>query len=154
MLFPRLLSAVQADHVFAVVEGDGAFEPAWQQEWDDFLSYWIYELKGERYEASNPDSAFASKMTAYKNWIVVNDQIEAESEHTQSVQDFISCQHSRDTFTPAKLGSRMMKFDAELAMLLSPYVVDDSITYRVRTRLTWGSIKRLHTPNPISSDVC
>ena len=49
-----------------------------------------YELKGERYEASNPDSTFAANMTAYENWIEVNDQIEAESEHTQSVRDYLS----------------------------------------------------------------
>jgi hypothetical protein len=60
---------------------------------------------------------------------------------TQTVRAFIACQHSRDTFAPSKLGTRMKQFDAELAIILEPYVRDDCVTYSVRTNLTWGSIK-------------
>ena len=142
VLFPRLASVVHADHVFAVVDGDGAFEPPWQSEWDEFLRRWIYALTGESYEPARTDGPFMIRMTRYKDWIDVAGETDVMSEPiVQNVDDFIACQHSRDTFAPSKLGALRGQFDAELASLLAPYATDGSIGYRVRTRLTWGSIK-------------
>lgn len=142
VVFPRLVSMVRACHVFAVVDGDGAFEPPWREEWDDFLRYWIPEVKGERYEPENVESAFVTQMTKYRDWVEVTNETAVMSDPvTQSVQEFVACQHSRDTFAPARLGSRLQRFDTELTALLAPYATDGSITYSVRTLLTWGSLK-------------
>ncbi|HEY6600019.1 MAG TPA: class I SAM-dependent methyltransferase, partial [Pseudomonadales bacterium] len=142
VLFPRLASVVHAEHVFAVVDGDGAFEPPWQSEWDEFLQRWIYALTGESYEPARTDGPFMIRMTQYKDWIHVAGETDVMSEPiVQIVDDFVACQHSRDTFAPSKLGALRGQFDVELASLLAPYATDGSIRYRVRTRLTWGSIK-------------
>lgn len=142
IVFPKLREAVRPDHVFAVVEGDGAFNPPWQSAWDSFLARWIFELKGETYEPGKRDSAYAARMSAWRSWIdvagdtqVVSDPIE------QSVTEFVACQHSRDTFAPSKLGGRIRGFDQELIRLLRHYQHDGMLTYSVKTTLTWGSIK-------------
>ncbi len=141
-LFPRLKSVSSTDHVFAVVEGDGAFQPPWQEAWDDFLAYWIHELKGEKYEPLKPNSDHARFMTRYRDWLDIEGEAVFDSApFSQSIGDFIKCQHSRDTFAAAKLGNNMKAFDEDLRKLLTPYSTDDSITYTIQTRVEWGVIK-------------
>ena len=142
IVFPRLSSAVRADHVIAIVDGDGAFELPWEDAWDEFLAYWIYQLKGETYEPGRTDTAFATRMTRYREWIDVEGEInEVADKITQPIASFIACQHSRDTFAPSKLGARMDEFDAGLRTILEPHANDGALTYSVRTRLEWGSIR-------------
>jgi trans-aconitate methyltransferase len=142
VVFPRLSAVVSADHVFAVVDGDGAFEPPWQEAWDDFLRYWIYELKGEPYEPSVADNAYTANMTRYRRWIETRGETEVEANPVcQTVEEFIACQHSRDTFAPSKLGAQMKDFDADLAAILKPHADNGVLRYAVRTRLEWGSIR-------------
>ena len=142
VVFPKLLSSVSADHVFAVVDGDGAVDPPWQPEWDEFLGRWIYELKGEVYEPTRPDSAFAQRMNGYREWLDVAGESAALSEPVcQRVEDFIACQHSRDTFAPVKLHGRLRQFDEQLARLLEPHAVDGLLRYCVESNVVWGTIR-------------
>ena len=142
IVFPRLASAVTDDHVFAVVDGDGAFEPPWQAPWDDFLGRWIYALTGERYAPHRTDTAHARRISKYRSWVDVRGEIELTGEFiTQSIASFVACQHSRDTFAPCKLADRVNAFDRELTELLTPYAKQGQVCYRVRTRVTWGAIR-------------
>jgi len=141
LLFPRLLNHVSDDHVFAVVDGDGAHQPPWQSAWDDFLSKWIFELKGEQYEPDKEDSAFTKKMERHKEWLSLEDEASFEYRFSQSVSDFIDCQYSRDTFAPSKLGKRIGEFSEDLRQVVSPYADSaDMLTYLVLTRVEWGRI--------------
>jgi SAM-dependent methyltransferase len=142
VVFPKLLSCVNADHVFAAVDGDGAYKPAWQAEWNWFLVRWIYELKGEAFEPNRPDSAFQRRMNSYRRWLDVAGEFAAISDPIhQRVEDFIACQHSRDTFAPAKLGSRLAQFDGELRAILEPYADEGVLSYSVQSNLVWGTIR-------------
>lgn len=140
-LFPRLSEKVSADHVFAVVDGDGAHNPPWKKDWDIFLTKWISLLKDEIYEPCNPDSKFNRHVNAYRDWVDVQGEMIFERDVSQSIDDFINCQHSRDTFAPAKLGSQLKLFDEELRRILEPHAEKNTIFYTVQTRLEWGSIK-------------
>jgi len=142
VVFPRLAAAVARAHMFAVVDGDGAHEPPWQAAWDDFLAFWIYELSGERYEPERTDTAHHARITRYRHWVDIAGEARVLSAPvSQSIADFVACQHSRDTFAPTRLGARIRRFDAELAGLLRPYATDGRISYRVGTDITWGSIR-------------
>jgi SAM-dependent methyltransferase len=142
VVFPRLKSLVSECHVFAAVDGDGAFEPPWQLQWDEFLRRWIGQLTGESYEPGRPDSAHAIRTTRYRRWIDQHGAIDVTGPPiAQSIASFIACQHSRDTFAPAKLGAKSLRFDEELTDLLSPHADDGMLTYSVRTRVVWGSIR-------------
>ena len=145
VVFPKLLRCVDVDHIFAAVDGDGPYNPPWQAEWNSFLAYWVYELKGEVYEPDSPDSPYLRRMNSYRKWVDVAGEITALSEPVrQRVDDFIVCQHSRDTFTPAKLGSRTAQFDKELRAILLPYADEGVLSYSVQSNLVWGTIR--HEP--------
>ena len=60
---------------------------------------------------------------------------------SQTVADFVDCQHSRDTFSPYKLADRMPAFEAELSKLLAPHASDGQLSYSVRATVTWGRIR-------------
>ena len=150
VVFPKLLRCVDADHVFAAVDGDGAYNPTWQAEWDSFLARWIYELNGEAYEPNRSDSAFQRRMNSYRRWLDVAGEIAAISDPIrQRVEDFIACQHSRNTFAPAKLGSRLAQFDGELRAMLEPYADEGVLSYSVQSNLVWGTIR--YEPGAVGS---
>ncbi len=144
VLFPRLLNHVRDNHIFAVVEGDDAYLPPWQEEWDAFLAKWIFELKGERYQPGNKDSAFARKMERHKDWLSLEGNASFELTFTQSVDEFVFCQYSRDTFAPSRLGTRMEEFSNDLQEVVGPHADGDGmLTYRVQSRVEWGRIRSL-----------
>ncbi len=137
-LFPRLRQHVSDAYIFAVIEGDDAYEPPWQADWERFLAKWIHRLTDQVYTPGGQEPF----LRTYETWIDVMGECDFISEAcTQHVNDFIACQHSRHTFTPRALGPQMQMFDAELAELLKPHVIEDQIEFVVKTRLTWGNIK-------------
>jgi len=144
IVFPRLIDVVTDNHVFAVVDGDGAFQPPWKSEWDDFSAYWIRELKDERDGPSAKYGSFHNFINRYRGFLNVSGETSVLSKPvTQSIKEFVLCQHSRYAFAPFKLGSRLERFDRELGSILEPYAVDGEITFHVRTQITWGSIRAI-----------
>ena len=142
LLFPRLLRHVADDHVFAVIDGDGAYQPPWQNDWNDFLRKWIFELKGESYESGERNSSFEKKMKRHREWMSLEGEASFEHNFSQTVEDFIRCQFSRDTFAPSKLGGRIQEFSEDLRQVVSPHADDeDMLAYRVQSRLEWGKIR-------------
>lgn len=137
-LFPRLRAHAGAGHAFAVVSGDDAFEPPWHADWLGFLAKWVLVITGEPFDPPGK----ARYWDSYAGYLDIRgDEYFLSEPFEQSVADFIGCQHSRDTFAPSKLGSRLRDFDGELADVLRPHASEGRLTYRVRTRLVWGSIK-------------
>lgn len=137
-LFPRLRNQVADVHIFVVVEGDDAYEPPWQTEWERFLEKWIRHTSNKPYKPGG-NEPFLRK---YEEWInVLGEQYFISKPIVQHVDHFIACQHSRNTFTPSALGYAMATFDKELAGLLAPYATENKIEYVVRTRVTWSNLQ-------------
>ncbi|NEH56962.1 methyltransferase domain-containing protein [Rhizobium leguminosarum] len=138
-LFRHILANAAPGHVMAVVSGDDPFEPAWQSDWHSFLGTWVPEVTGQPFDHGR----WSEGMRSYQSYLDLHGSEDFVSEHPfeQSVEDFVSCQHSRDTFAPSKLGDRIATFDAELSELLRAYSNDDRLSFVVRTRIVWGEIK-------------
>ncbi len=144
VLFPRLLNHVADQHIFAVVNGDGAFLPPWQEEWDAFLGKWVLELTGQPYEPNNDESAFTKKMQRHREWLDLKGEGYFGHGLTQSVGDFVRCQYSRDTFAPSKLQNRVDEFTADILSIVGAHASsEDMLSYRVRTTLEWGKIRTI-----------
>ena len=141
VLFPRVRAHSSPQHVFAVVDGDGAHHPPWQSEWHEFLAKWIHDLTGAAYEPDNKNSLFNQHMSRHLELLNVDGETSFDHEVTQTIEEFCFCQHSRDTFAPAKLGEQLRNFDDELSALLAPHSTEGVLTYTVRTDVTWGTIK-------------
>ncbi|WP_245457382.1 hypothetical protein [Rhizobium leguminosarum] len=82
-------------------------------------------------------------MRSYQSYLDLcgSEHFISERPFEQSVADFVSCQHSRDTFAPSKLCDRIASFDAELSELLRSYSDDDRLSFIVGTRIVWGEIR-------------
>lgn len=136
VLFPRLRAHAAPGHVVAVVSGDAADNPPWQEEWQAFLVRWIPLASGENYDQDGKEAFFQR----YRGHMTVKSIETFTQTFSQSVADFVACQHSRDTFAPSRLGKLEEQFDAELAEILEQFTRDGMLSFKVETNLTWGAI--------------
>lgn len=136
-LFARLKTYAAADHRVAVISGDAPFQPAWEADWQSFLTRWVPAITGEAFDPIGKREDWS----AYKAFLDIEGSGHFHSApFEQSVEDFIRCQHSRDTFAPSRLAGRMSEFDGELGEMLAPYAREGRLSFIVRTKLVWGSI--------------
>ncbi len=142
-VFPRLFEAVNTKHTFAVVDGDAAFQLSWKDEYNDFAGSWLDRLiQMGRSEQRAQFGSYQEFKNRHRRFLDVSGETGIISQPVfQTVEDFILCLHSRDAFAKFRLGSLSEEFDRELASILRPYVTDGLITFRVQTKLTWGSIR-------------
>jgi SAM-dependent methyltransferase len=135
-LFPKLLAHAAPGHVFAAISGDDAFEPPWDADWKWFLGKWVPEVTGRPFDPDRQEAAWDD----CRRYLDIGGSQYFTAPVRQSVEDFIKCQHSRDTWAYSKLGGRTEAFDAELAEILDGHAIDGQLTYVVRTQVTWGRI--------------
>ena len=142
-VFPRLSEAVNTKHTFAVVDGDAAYQPSWKDEYNDFTTHWMARLKQMgRFDERAQFGSWQEFKNRHRRFLDVSDETEIISQPLfQTVEDYILCEHSRDTWAKSKLGSLSEEFDQELTSVLRPYAKDGLLTFRMRTRLAWGSIR-------------
>ncbi|MEJ2130811.1 MAG: class I SAM-dependent methyltransferase, partial [Gammaproteobacteria bacterium] len=132
-VFPRLAGAIADDGRMAVIEGDGAYRPPWEDTWLAFIKRWL-ERVGRPY-----DERRRQELESYRNWMDVEGEQGFAFAFTQVVEDFIECQHSRATWARAKMGRDLAEeFDAELREIVAPFSENGSLRYTVRSELVWG----------------
>jgi SAM-dependent methyltransferase len=135
-LFPKLTVHAAPGHVFAAISGDDAFEPPWDTEWKRFLGKWVPEVTGKPFDVERQDAVWSG----YRRHLELGGSEYFTAPVSQSVEDFIKCQHSRDTWAYSRLGSRTEAFDTELAEILEGHATNGQLDYTVRTLVTWGTI--------------
>ncbi len=138
VLFKKLPKYLKKRYLFAVVEGDGAHNPPWEGDWQSFLGKWVPRLTGKPVHA-NEDRSFWEE---YLDYVDVSETHEVISDpFNQSIEDFILCQHSRDTFAISKLDGDRESFDSELRELLSPFAnTNGDLEFQSYTKLTLATI--------------
>ena len=142
VLFPRLAQALGSEGVIAAVDGDGPSAAPWLAAHRAFTVGWVERLG---FAFDHPD--FRARMVAHEAWIDIEGRETFTAAHRMPIADFVEMEHSRATWSRAKLGdANVAAFDAELAALLRPYADGDEITFEVTSRLMWGR-PRL-TPRP------
>jgi len=66
-------------------------------------------------------------------------RITAPVSFSQSVTDYLRCQHSRATWSEDQLGAKASaEFDAAMTAILNRYTRDGMLTFNVQTRIEWG----------------
>lgn len=138
-LFPKLVKHLSENHILAIIQGDAAFQPPWQDEWQQFLAKWVSQITGEEVNSNK----WRATQTKHLDYINIRETKEYVSQpFRQTVEDFILCQHSRDTFALVKLGARRQDFHNELKALLQPHANrEGQLTFQVKTHLTIARIK-------------
>lgn len=62
---------------------------------------------------------------------------------SQSVADYLRCQHSRATWAEDHLGPEAsQEFDARMTKLLNPHAVNGMLKFAVQTRIEWGRVRK------------
>jgi hypothetical protein len=60
-------------------------------------------------------------------------------DYEQTVEDFVTCQHSRATWARSRMGAEMAAaFDADLRKMLGPFADKGLLRFKVRSTLVWG----------------
>ncbi|MEM9797878.1 MAG: class I SAM-dependent methyltransferase [Pseudomonadota bacterium] len=137
-LFPRLRENLRIEHILAVIQGDEPFEPPWYDEWMQFLAKWVPEMTGQ---PVNSSEWVGSRKRHLEYMDLVHSDDYFSEPMKQSVEDFVLCQNSRDTFSVERLGSRLSGFREELTALLLPHVdASGQLEFKVKTHLTIGKL--------------
>ncbi|HXW85072.1 MAG TPA: class I SAM-dependent methyltransferase [Candidatus Binataceae bacterium] len=137
-VFPKIAAHLAAGGVVAIMDGDGAHEPPWSAAWREFMIKWLAVMDRRTYDKPGFDAA----LHAFERWMDVGGRRSFTFEFAQSVQGFVECQHSRATWTHARMGlERAATYDRELRALLLPHASDGVLRYQVSLRLTWGTAR-------------
>lgn len=139
MLFTKLKRHMMPDHLLAFVARDEAFEPPWDAEWQAFLAKWVPRTTGHPLGSktwSNTRDRHLAHIEVIKTQDFVSDPFQ------QSVDGFIKCQHSRNSFALSKFKEPVAHFRQDLRDILAPHANSDGqVTYRVKTRVTLATLK-------------
>lgn len=133
-LFAKLIPHLAQDYLFTVIEGDAPLNPPWEKDWQAFLREWVPRLTGNPFHADKRWPFWER----YADHATLQDKYEIISApFTQSIEDFILCQHSRDTFALSKMSTHGDRFDDALRRLLTPYAnAVGMLEFQTYTKLT------------------
>lgn len=133
-LFPRLCEASAPNGLVAAVEGDGPSGAPWLSDYRSLTREWVERLG---FQFNHPE--FVARMSAHRVWIEVEGREAFTATHRMPVADFIEGEHSRATWSRAKMGAEAARaFDDDLRGMLEPHATDGAIAFEVTTRLLWG----------------
>lgn len=134
IIFPKLRKCIADDGLIAIIVGDLASDPQWQEEWTEFVQRWAARLG----DPNSPD-VWHRNYAAHESWMTEMAKATFAQQVTQSVDDFVECQHSRASWARHRMGEAASgAFDAEIRDLLAPFTLDGKVTYPVATNLTTG----------------
>lgn len=134
ILFPRLKGLMAPDAVLAAIEGDGVSEAPWRGVFDAFITDWLARLGTLRNE-----QAFRTALARHETHLEIAGRERFSALNAEAIGDFIEGQHSRATWTRARLGPALTReFDRDLTDRLSPYAEDGILHYTTETRTVWG----------------
>ncbi|HXZ68841.1 MAG TPA: class I SAM-dependent methyltransferase [Alphaproteobacteria bacterium] len=134
IVFPKLAQHMSDNATIAIVNGDFPKDPPWQSAWTAFVARTAARM-GDKYDPENWRATYG----AYEAWIDVELKQSFVRGFSQSIDDFIECQHSRASWARHKLGPALAEdFDAETRAILTPYARDGVLRFDVATDLTLG----------------
>lgn len=132
-LFPRLARAMGADGVMAILGGDGPAQAPWVEAWRRVIVDWVGRMGGVWNGQEH-----RRRIEAHEPWFDVLGRQTFTASVTQSVDELIEAEHSRATWTRAKMGDCAPAFDADLRAVLAPYAREGRVTFGISSALVWG----------------
>ena len=133
VVFPKLAGWTR---MVAIVTGDApARAPCGDAAWEAFLTRWLARL-GRVY---NP-AGLTAEGSRHEAWMDIAGRERFAFTFRQSVEGFISSQHSRATWIRAAMGRALAdEFDRDLDDLMRPFATDGRLALEMVSELTWGA---------------
>lgn len=134
-LFPSLADRTP---IVAVIGGDEPGAVPWRDEWRALNYRWLERL------GHTPDPVgFAAAGAAHEPWLDIGGREAFDFTFRQKIEDFITCQHSRATWSRAVMGQALAgEFDDDIATTLAPWTQGGILTLAITSHLTWGAPRR------------
>jgi SAM-dependent methyltransferase len=140
---PRFANALADGAMLAVLDGDAPVDAPWEREETTFMIDFVAAREGKRPAWwKTVSERFAEPVLVHPGFESIGHRITAPVAFSQSIGDYLRCQHSRATWSEDHLGEKASaEFDAAMTAILSRYARDGMITFDVRTRIEWGRVK-------------
>ncbi len=135
-------SALAPGAFLAVMDGDAAIDAPWEREETAFYWDFLEKVTGNRPLGwKNARQQLDQPKLLHRLYKPVGTRITAPFDFSQTIDEYLRCQHSRATWSEDHLGeSASAEFDAGMRKLLNPYVVAGKLHYAVQTRIEWGRL--------------
>jgi hypothetical protein len=134
IVFPKLRSHLADGGVVAFIDGDGAHEPPWDDEWLEMTKTWLARV-GKGYD----EQAFHRDMHAHEDWVDILGRKSFLFEMVQRPEDFIEREHSRATWARSKMGGLADEMDEDMRAVIAPHVTRGLVHFQVQTVVVWGT---------------
>ena len=117
---------------FAIVSGDAPIKAPWGDQRKSLIADYSTMKNFQWFD-------MVAEIEKRKLFKVENIQLCQPIKITQSVDDFLKAEHSRSSLSIEAMGpDRANEFDHKFRAILDPYIKDNTITYPVSTKITWG----------------
>jgi SAM-dependent methyltransferase len=146
---PRFADALADGAMLAVLDGDAPVDAPWEREETAFMIEFLAARDGRRpIWWKTVSERFAEPVLAHPAFERLGHRITAPVSFSQSVADYLRCQHSRATWSENHLGEKASaEFDAAMTAILSRHARDGMLTFNVQTRIEWGRVSKSTGPN-------
>jgi SAM-dependent methyltransferase len=133
IVFPKLSRALRPGAPMAIMDGDAPTEAPWLAAYQQVIRGWVERLGG----VWNGE-AHRALVTAYAPWLEIKGEEIFTAPVSQPLGDLIAGEHSRATWSRARMGELAELFDADLRAALEPWALNGRLKFEVRSRLVWG----------------
>jgi len=139
----RFADALADGAMLAVLDGDAPVDPPWQRDETAFMIDFLAAREGRRPEWwKTVSERFAEPVLVHPMFESLGHRITAPVRYSQSIADYLRCQHSRASWSDDQLGEKAAaEFDAAMAAILSAHARDGMLTFNVQTRIEWGRLR-------------
>jgi hypothetical protein len=146
---PRFADALAEGAMLAVLDGDAPVDAQWDREETAFMIEFVAARDGRRPNWwKTVSERFAEPVLVHPAFERLGHRITAPVAFSQSVADYLRCQHSRATWSEDHLGEKpSAEFDAAMTSILSRHTRDGTLTFNVQTRIEWGRVTKSTGPN-------
>jgi SAM-dependent methyltransferase len=139
---PRFVDALTDGAMLAVLDGDAPVDAPWEPEETAFMIDFLAAREGRRPSWwKTRRERLALPLLVHPWFEPVGHRITAPVSFSQSVDDYLRCQHSRAAWSEDHLGEKASaEFDAAMTEILNRYARDGMLTFEVQTRIEWGRV--------------
>jgi SAM-dependent methyltransferase len=140
---PRFADALADGAMLAVLDGDAPVDAPWEREETDFLIDFLAAHEGRpRTWWKTARERLAEPVLVHGWFESLGHRITAPVAFSQSIEDYLRCQHSRATWSEDHLGDKASaEFDAAMTAILRRHTHDGMLTFDVQTRIEWGRVR-------------
>jgi len=141
---PRFADALADGAMLAVLDGDAPVDAPWGRAETEFMIDFVAAHEGRRPNWwKTMREILAEPVLVHPQFESLGHRITAPVAFSQSIADYLRCQHSRATWSEDHLGEKASaEFDAAMTAILSRHAREGMLTFNVQTRIEWGRVTR------------